>query len=45
MVRKLIQGHGINNKAREMGRVQSFKALLTVIVLGLSFKKIGSHVE
>lgn len=45
MVRKLIKGRGINNEAMEMGRIQSFKALLTVIVLGLSSKKIGSHVE
>lgn len=41
MVRKLIKGHGINNEAMEMGRVQSFKALLTVIVLGLSSKKMA----
>ena len=45
MVRKLSKDHGINNEVTEMGRVQSLNALPDVIVLGLSSKKMGSHVD
>lgn len=44
MVRKLSKGHRINNKVREMGRVQPLRALPTVIVLGLASKEVDSHV-
>lgn len=45
MVRNLSKGHRVNNEVTVTGRVQSLNALLAMRVVGLSSKKMGSHVE